>query len=89
VRAEPHPLVVAGDFNLTMWNRHYRPLADVAGLHNAREGHGIAATWPAGWPLGVPIDHVLGSADVQLRNFRVLRAIGSDHRPIAAEFASR
>jgi len=89
VAAAPHPIVVAGDFNLTMWNRHYQPLVDVAALHNAREGHGIGATWPAGWPLGVPIDHVLASGDVQLRNFRVLRAIGSDHRPISAEFASR
>jgi len=89
VRAAPHPLVVAGDFNLTMWNRHYRPLVDVAALHNAREGQGIAATWPAGWPLGVPIDHVLATGDVQLRNFRVLRTIGSDHLPIAAEFAIR
>jgi endonuclease/exonuclease/phosphatase (EEP) superfamily protein YafD len=89
VRTAPHPLVVAGDFNLTMWNRHYRPLVDVAALHNAREGHGIAATWPAGWPLGVPIDHVLATSDVQLRNFRVLRAFGSDHLPIAAEFAIR
>ena len=89
VRQAPHPLVVAGDFNITMWNRHYRPLVDVAALHNAREGHGIGATWPAGWPLGVPIDHVLATSDVQLRNFRVLRPIGSDHRPIAAEFARR
>jgi endonuclease/exonuclease/phosphatase (EEP) superfamily protein YafD len=89
VRAAPHPLVVAGDFNLTMWNRHYRPLVDVAELHNAREGHGIAATWPAGWPLGVPIDHVLATRDVHLRNFRVLRAFGSDHLPIVAEFATR
>jgi endonuclease/exonuclease/phosphatase (EEP) superfamily protein YafD len=88
-RTAARPLVVAGDFNVTMWNRHYQPLADVGGLHNAREGHGVDATWPAGWPLGVPIDHVLASDDVQLRNFRVLRAIGSDHRPIAAEFAAR
>jgi endonuclease/exonuclease/phosphatase (EEP) superfamily protein YafD len=89
VRQAPHPLVVAGDLNITMWNRHYRPLVDVGALHNAREGHGIGATWPAGWPLGVPIDHVLATSDVQLRNFRVLRPIGSDHRPIAAEFARR
>jgi endonuclease/exonuclease/phosphatase (EEP) superfamily protein YafD len=89
VRAQPHPLVVAGDFNLAMWNRHYRPLTEVAKLHNAREGYGIGATWPAGWPLGVPIDHVLATDDVQLRDFHVLRAIGSDHQPIVAEFAGR
>ena len=88
-RAANRRLVVAGDFNLTMWNRNYRPLVEEGRLRNAREGHGIGATWPAGWPLGVPIDHILATGAVQLRDFRVLRPIGSDHRPIAAEFAAR
>jgi endonuclease/exonuclease/phosphatase (EEP) superfamily protein YafD len=79
--------VLAGDLNLTMWNRGYRPLVDVAGLHNARKGHGIGPTWPALWPVGVPIDHVLASPDVGFRTFRVLPSIGSDHLPVAAEFS--
>jgi endonuclease/exonuclease/phosphatase (EEP) superfamily protein YafD len=81
------PLVLAGDLNLTMWNDAYRPLVD-AGLHNARAGHGIGATWPAIGPLGVPIDHILASPGVRLRNFRVLPGIGSDHLPVTAEFSA-
>ena len=87
------PLVLAGDLNLSMWNDAYRPLAETAGLHNARAGHGIGATWPARGPLGrlatlgVPIDHILASPAVKLRNFRVLAPIGSDHLPVSAEFS--
>ena len=61
VRAAGRPLVIAGDFNLTMWNAGYRPLTDVAELHNARKGHGVGPTWPSIWRLGVPIDHILGT----------------------------
>jgi endonuclease/exonuclease/phosphatase (EEP) superfamily protein YafD len=83
------PLVLAGDLNLTMWNDAYRPLEEVAQLHNARTGHGIGPTWPALGPIGVPIDHILGSPGVRLRKFRVLPAVGSDHFPVAAEFSVR
>jgi endonuclease/exonuclease/phosphatase (EEP) superfamily protein YafD len=82
------PLVMAGDFNVTMWNRGYRPLP-AAGLRNAREGRGIAPTWPAIGPFGVPIDHVLATAGVELHDFRVLEGIGSDHLPIRADFSAR
>jgi endonuclease/exonuclease/phosphatase (EEP) superfamily protein YafD len=80
------PLMLAGDLNLTMWNDAYRPLVEVAGLHNARKGHGIGPTWPAIGPIGVPIDHILATRDVRLRNFRVLPGIGSDHYPVTAQF---
>lgn len=83
------PLVLAGDLNLTMWNDAYRPLVAVAGLHNARKGHGIGPTWPALGPIGVPIDHILATRDVGLRNFRVMPGIGSDHYPVTAEFRTR
>ncbi len=87
VRAAGRPLVIAGDFNLSMWNAGYRPLADVAELHNAREGHGVGPTWPSLWRLGVPIDHILATPDVALRDFRVLHGVGSDHFPISAELS--
>jgi endonuclease/exonuclease/phosphatase (EEP) superfamily protein YafD len=89
VRDADRPTLLAGDLNLTMWNRGYRPLEDVARLHNARAGHGIGPTWPALGRFGVPIDHILATADIDLRNFRVLRPVGSDHRPIVSEFALR
>lgn len=89
VRDTGRPTVLAGDLNVTMWNAGYRPLEAIAGLRNARAGHGIGPTWPAVGRLGVPIDHILATPDVHLRDFRLLRPIGSDHRPIVAEFALR
>jgi endonuclease/exonuclease/phosphatase (EEP) superfamily protein YafD len=89
VRDMGRPTVLAGDLNITMWNAGYRPLDEIAQLHNARAGHGINPTWPALGRFGVPIDHILATPDVSLRSFRVLRSVGSDHRPIAAEFALR
>jgi endonuclease/exonuclease/phosphatase (EEP) superfamily protein YafD len=83
------PLVMAGDFNLTMWNAGYRPLVETAGLHNARQGYGVGPSWPALGPLGVPIDHIFGTPGVHFRNFRVLGPVGSDHLPVWAEFTAR
>jgi endonuclease/exonuclease/phosphatase (EEP) superfamily protein YafD len=83
-RAQSGPVVMAGDFNVTMWNDGYRPLAEIAGLRNARSGYGIGPSWPPFGPLGVPIDHVLATPDVGLGNFDVLPAIGSDHLPVSA-----
>lgn len=82
------PAVVAGDFNITMWNTGYRPLVDVAKLHNARRGYGVGPTWPSLGRVGVPIDHILGTGGVRLRNFRVLGDVGSDHYPVYAEFSA-
>jgi endonuclease/exonuclease/phosphatase (EEP) superfamily protein YafD len=89
VRSLGRPTVVAGDLNMTMWNRGYRPLERNARLVNARAGRGVGPTWPALWRLGVPIDHILASEGVRLENFRVLPSVGSDHLPIAAEFSVR
>jgi endonuclease/exonuclease/phosphatase (EEP) superfamily protein YafD len=85
----PGPLVLAGDFNLAMWNAGYRPLAEAEGLHNARQGHGVGPTWPAPWPVGVPIDHVLGNPGVRFHDFRVLGPVGSDHLPVFTELSTR
>lgn len=84
VRELGRPTVIAGDFNLSMWNRGYRPMEATAGLVNARAGHGVGPTWPALWRLGVPIDHILATPGVKLSGFRVHHAIGSDHLPISA-----
>jgi len=89
VHALGAPTVVAGDFNMSMWNRGYRPLANAGGLANAREGYGVGPTWPALWRLGVPIDHILATDGVRLAEFRVLPGVGADHLPIAAEFSVR
>jgi len=89
VRSLGRPTLVAGDLNMTMWNRGYRPLERDARLANARAGRGVGPTWPAVWRLGVPIDHVLATDGIRFEDFRVLTPVGSDHLPIAAEFSLR
>ena len=89
IAASGKPVILAGDLNLTMWNDNYRPLVETGGLQNAREGHGVGPTWPSILPIGVPIDHILATREVALREFRVLRGVGSDHLPISAEFSLR
>ena len=41
-----HPVVVAGDFNTTMWSPYYKRFSRQTGLRNARAGFGIMPTWP-------------------------------------------
>lgn len=89
VRSQRHPVVIAGDLNLTMWNRNYRAFAELGGLQNARAGYGVGPTWPSIGPPGVPIDHILATTPVRFRNFRVLESIDSDHLPVSAEFSLR
>ena len=89
VGASGKPVVLVGDLNVTMWNDGYRPLAETGRLQNARDGHGACPTWPAIGLIGVPIDHILATPHIALRNFRVLDGVGSDHLPISAEFMLR
>ncbi len=86
IRTMKRPAVLAGDLNVTMWNRGFRSFAEETGLRSARGAHRIGPTWPAMRAIGVPIDHILATAPVQFGRFEVLTGIGSDHFPISAEF---
>jgi endonuclease/exonuclease/phosphatase family metal-dependent hydrolase len=69
------PSVVVGDCNL--WG----PLAErLVGRHRrAVRGR----TWPADRPHS-QLDHILVSPEIEVVDGRVLRPVGSDHRPITA-----
>lgn len=84
------PLLLAADLNCTMWSPHYAPLP-AAGLRNARRGRGIQASWPAPWTwaCGVPIDHVLTSAEWRVLALERGPHVGSDHLPLTARLAWR
>ncbi len=81
------PTVVLGDLNIAMWSPYYAEFIAKSRLNNARQGYGVAATWPPSRLLGVPIDHVLHTNDISSDQFRVLKRIGSDHLPIAAQIS--
>lgn len=76
--------ILLGDLNVAMWSPYYGDLVKKAGLKNARNGWGIGGSWPPVAGFGVPIDHILSTSKIELREFRVLPSIGSDHLPIAA-----
>lgn len=92
VRAVDGPLVVAGDFNATLFHEGLRELeaAGVADVH-AATGRGLASTWPNGVFPAPPIalDHVFVSRHLAPVAVREGVGAGSDHRPLIVDLAHR
>ena len=86
---QSQPVVIMGDLNVSMWSPYYRSTIASSGLRNARQGLGVLPTHsiiaPQFAALSAPIDHCLVSSDIQVKDFRLGPAIGSDHLPIIAE----
>ena len=81
-RAVGHVMLL-GDLNASIWDRHYRRFEAATGLRNARRGFGVLATWPTFMPPAmIPIDHVLVSGGVGIADIRTGPGIGSDHLPM-------
>ena len=81
--------IILGDLNVSMWSPFYRSMIQTSGLRNARQGRGILPTHSIVAPqfaaLSAPIDHCLVTRDIQVEDFQLGPAIGSDHLPIIAE----
>jgi len=76
-------VILLGDLNASIWDRHYLNFEDATGLKNARRGYGILPTWPTFMPPAmIPIDHVLVSERVGIADIRTGPRIGSDHLPL-------
>jgi len=85
--------LVTGDFNATPWSWPFRNLISVGRLRNSQLGFGLQPTFAANSnPLfRVPIDHLVHSDGLVVRNRVLGPAMGSDHFPIVVdlEFASQ
>ncbi len=88
VRQSEGPIVVLGDLNASLWDRHYLAFEAAAGLRNARLSFGVMPTWPTFLPFAmIPIDHVLVSPDLHVAELRRGPRIGSDHLPLIVTVA--
>lgn len=88
VRHTAGPVVILGDLNASLWDRHYRAFEAATALRNARLGFGLMPTWPTFLPFAmIPIDHVLLSSDLDVVELRRGPRIGSDHLPLIVTVA--
>ena len=79
-------ILLAGDFNTTMWSPYYRRSIGSTPLHNSRLGFCILPTWTIFHPFfAIPIDHCLVSPDLQVTAAHTGQSIGSDHLPLITE----
>jgi endonuclease/exonuclease/phosphatase (EEP) superfamily protein YafD len=79
-------VIVAGDLNITPWSTHFKSMLEISGLKDAGRGFGINGTWPSFLgPIGIPIDRVLVSDDVVVKQYGTLSDAGSDHLPIKVD----
>ena len=89
VRDLSQPAIVLGDLNVSLWSPFYHSMIETSGLRNARQGLGVLPTHSIVAPqfaaLSAPIDHCLITPEIQVKDFRLGKAIGSDHRPIIAD----
>lgn len=80
------PVVVLGDFNATPWSQPFHRLQARTGLCDSRDGFGLAPSFPAASAvLRIPIDHLLASCEIGVRDRRIERDVGSDHLPVVLD----
>lgn len=84
--AERRPVLVVGDFNDVAWSNTSELFKRTGRLLDPRIGRGSFATFPSSmiW-LAWPLDHVFVSEHFLLKDMRVLRHVGSDHRAIVSD----
>ena len=72
---------VVGDLNASPWSWPFRRLVSAGGLRNSQIGFGLQPTFPSTsiGLLRVPIDHLLHSDALRVRDRRLGAALGSDH----------
>lgn len=82
------PVLVTGDLNDVGWSSTTKQFLRVSGLKDPRRGRGLYNSYNAKNPLvRWPLDHIFVSRHFAVKKMKRLKASGSDHFPILAEFA--
>jgi endonuclease/exonuclease/phosphatase (EEP) superfamily protein YafD len=82
--SQSEPYLVAGDLNATPWSWPFRNLLEVGRLRNSQIGFGVQPTFAANSNpfFRVPIDHLVQSEGLVVRERALGPAMGSDHFPV-------
>ncbi len=83
-------LFLVGDLNLTPYSPIFSSLLEISGLRNSMVGYGLENTWGSFLPariFGIPIDHLLISDEMYVRDRRVGSDFGSDHYSVFTTLA--
>ena len=83
--------LVVGDFNATPWSHPFRELMAAADLRNSQRGFGLQPSFPSEslFLLRVPIDHLVYSDALLVRDRQLGPAMGSDHFPLLVDLQLR
>lgn len=77
------PAILVGDLNCTPWSPYFDKLIKDGNLKDSERGFGLQPSWPSVVvPSLLPIDHVLVSQNIEVKDRRVLAPCGSDHLPL-------
>jgi len=80
------PTLVMGDFNTAPWTRVFARFVGRSRLCDSRTGFGVQASFPATSALlRIPIDHLLASCAIGVRDRRIGGDVGSDHLPVIVD----
>lgn len=79
--------IIVGDLNATPWSASFRHLLSTGDLHNSQRGFGLQPSFPVNQlaVLRVPIDHLVHSDVISVRDRKLGPDLGSDHFPLLVE----
>ena len=79
--------LAVGDLNCSPWSPYFRDFIKETNLRDSSLGRGVTNTWfPMPIGIGLPIDHVLVSPEIEVVDRVVGDDLGSDHRAVVVEF---
>ena len=87
IRTQRLPAVTMGDLNASPWSRCFVRFRRASGLVDSEKGFGFQPTWPVrpGF-FRIPLDHLLHSPSIEIRQRGTGTETGSDHLPLCVDF---
>lgn len=90
VRNQKKPVLLMGDLNTSPWSPHFQRMLRDAQLHDSMKGYGFQPSWTSPIKfLKIPLDHLLYTDGIVVRDRMIGGKIGSDHRPVILDFNLR